>query len=171
MKKSYYRNSIVFYILIAFMLIMPISALYLIIFHTLKIWEYILCIIAIVIFSCILFKWISYRIVLYKEYIYVNNDALLKINRIQFKTSIKYNDIVDIQLDSSTTNSHKQTIRGKISVNKYLVFTLQNGRHKRICVNMFAKKQVLKLSQDIATRSNIELSEKFINDINKIIKY
>ena len=167
MKKSYYRNSIALYFLTILMLTIPISALYLIIFHTLKIWEYILCIIAIVIFSYILFKWISYRIVLYKEYIYVNNDVLLKINRIQFKTSIKYNDIVDIQLNFSTTNSHKQPIRGKISVNKYLVFTLQNGRHKRICVNMFSKKQVLKLSKEIAIRSNIELSEKFIEDINK----
>ncbi|MBQ7798665.1 MAG: hypothetical protein IJ371_06045 [Clostridia bacterium] len=149
------------------MVTMPISALYLIIFHTLKIWEYTLCIIVAVIFLWIIFKCVSYRIVLYNDYVYVNNDALFKFNRVQFKTSIKYDDIADIQLDFSTTNSHKKTIRGQIAVNKYLVFTLQNGRHKRICVNMFSKKQVLKLSQEIAIRSNIKLSEKLIEDVNK----
>lgn len=174
-KKSFYRNSVGFYLIVTLFVAIFISVITVIILGitnklTLSVWEYIIFILATFIVVLPIIELVGYKIVLYKDRVYVGKDNNIILLRVQHKVDIKYSDIVNIELEFSATNSQRKSIRGNKATNIYLLFTLQNSKHKRVCINYYSKKRVLSLVQEIANRSHIELSEKFIEDINKLIR-
>lgn len=171
MKKNYYRNSISFYLILLLYIAIFISALCVVVLSKLTIFEYIIFGLGLVVSGLSIVELLIYKISLYEDYVYVGKDYNIMLLRVQHKVILQYEEIANIDLDFSTTNSQQKSIRGKTPLNRYLNFTLQNGKHKRICINYYSKKRVLNLVQEIANRSNIQLSEKLVEDINKLIKF
>lgn len=168
MKKNYYRNGFDFFLSLSVMIATILGCLWLMISIAEKWWHYIFLIIIIVLFIWSIYKHIGYKIELNEDYIFVDNDN----SKIQYRTTIKYEDIEDIEICLFKADSNLKPIYGKPYVmNRFLVFVLKNQERKRIYITYYSKKRVLNIAQEIANRSNIELSEKFIKDINKIIKY
>ena len=98
---------------------------------------------------------LALKINLRAEDIYTYGDMLPKFEKIQYKTSIKYIDIVSVKIIASEKNSKNKRIplpsRGISSfvANKYFEFLLTNGKKKRICINYYKKSQIIKLLNDI----------------------
>lgn len=157
MKKIiFYRLSIIFIICLTIISLIPLSALYLIIFHKLSVFEYFISILAILLFGYELIRLIKFRIVLNENYIYANSDGLLLRERVQYETQINYSDVVNIDVIKSEKNSLGKNIKKRwISSNvkkTYLRFKLKNGNYNYICVSYYSKKQVSKLLNEISKR-------------------
>lgn len=157
MKKIvFYRLSIIFVICLLFISLIPLSAIYLIIFHKLSAFEYIIAILAILLFGCELIRLIKLRIVLNENYIHANSDGLHLRERVQYETQINYSDISNVDIIQSQNNSLGKKIKKRwISSNvkkTYLRFKLKNGNYNYICVSYYSKKQVSKLLNEISKR-------------------
>ncbi len=89
------------------------------------------------------------KIHLREKDIKVHNEFLPKSMRTQFKTSIEYAQIKSIKIIDSTRNSKNQYIKfyniKANPISKYLEFTLVNNREKRILINFYRKKQIIKI--------------------------
>lgn len=103
----------------------------------------------------------------------VYSDLQPKSLRIQFKTVINYTDIKSIKIIDSTKNSKNKYAKvGKRSysgIYKYLEFTLNNGRKKRIIINFYRKKQVIKLLSYISINMQYYNNQNLL-DIDEIMK-
>ncbi|MBO5954760.1 MAG: hypothetical protein J6Q13_02180, partial [Clostridia bacterium] len=91
-----------------------------------------------------------YRIVVTETLIYCTEDiANTKVQRVQFKEEIKYQDIVKINIVGDTTNSkfkRIETFALKSNViKKYFEFELIDGSKKRIWIDYYTRKQVIKI--------------------------
>ena len=91
-----------------------------------------------------------YRIVVTDTLIYCTEDiANTKVQRVQFKEEIKYQDIVKINIVGDTTNSkfkRIETFALKSNViKKYLEFELLDGSKKRIWIDYYTRNQVVKM--------------------------
>lgn len=148
--------SIIFVICLLFISLIPLSAIYLIIFHKLSAFEYIIAILAILLFGYQLIRLIKFRIVLNENHIYANSDGLTLRERIQYETRINYSDISNVDIIKSENNSLGKKIRKRwISSNvkkNYLRFKLRNGSYNYICIDYYSKKQVSKLLNEITKR-------------------
>lgn len=106
MKKIvFYRLSIIFVICLLFISLIPLSAIYLIIFHKLSAFEYIISILAILLFGHQLIRLIKFRIVLNENHIYANSDGLALHERVQYETRINYSNISNVDIIKSENNS------------------------------------------------------------------
>ena len=157
MKKIvFYRLSVIFIICLLFISLIPLSAIYLIIFYKLSVYEYIISILAILLFGYQLIRLMKFRIVLNKNYIYANSDGLSLRERVQYETQINYSDILNVDIVKSEKNSLGKKIKKRwISSNvkkTYLRFKLKNGDYNYICVDYYSKKQVSKLLNEITKR-------------------
>ena len=118
---------------------------------------------------------LALKINLRAEDIYTYGDMLPKFEKIQYKTSIKYIDIVSVKIIASEKNSKNKRIplpsRGISSfvANKYFEFLLTNGKKKRICINYYKKSQIIKLlnilNNNMAVSGNVNKL-----DIDEIMK-
>lgn len=92
---------------------------------------------------------LSIRISLKQSEIKTYGDGLPKFEKIQYKCSIKYKEIKDVAIVASEKNSLNKKISFKwVSSSmpkKYLEFTLTNDTKKRMCINYYNKKQIIKI--------------------------
>lgn len=99
---------------------------------------------------------ISHCIVLTEDGIFTKGEfRLSKKEKIQRKIKIEYSDIEDIKIISSTKNSQNSsyfTDNPIKPINKFLEIKVKNGRHKRLWINHYTKKQVEKLLQCLISK-------------------
>lgn len=167
MKKSFYRCSIKFIIPVILLTIMFISSILLVcFFDDCKWWHYAIFVIAVVLWFWYIMENFSYKIVLYDDHIYVNNDRIFEVFRTQYSTTIQYNEIKAISIKYERNDSNLKPLVGRNAIRKYLVFALKNNETKRIFIEYYSGKQILSIVQIISERSGINLSDKLMRDIN-----
>ncbi len=101
-------------------------------------------------------------------------DGLPKFEKIQYKCTVNYKDIQSIAIIASEKNSKNQSIQlawvSSSMPKKYLEFTLQNVKKKRrICINYYNKKQVIKMLKYIDENMQ-EVGNENKLDIDKIMQ-
>ena len=105
--------------------------------------------IGIIFFAYELFVMVfSYKIHITDTMIYTYGDKFSKLEKVQYKCKISFQDIQDIQIVASPKNSKNKQISYWVASfvhKKFLEFTLTNGKKERICINHYTKKQVLKI--------------------------
>ena len=105
---------------------------------------------------CEMIVYFSYNIKIFEQAIYTKGEfRLFKSDRIQYKTQIKYIDIEDIKIISSTRNSKNQVLHINLiasPISKFLEFKTKSGKLKRIWINFFTKKQMERLLKTLIDR-------------------
>lgn len=167
MKKSFYRSSIKFLIPLILATIILIGGILLVcFFDDCKWWHYVIFVMAIILWLWYTMEHFRYKIVLYDNYIYVNNDRIFEIFRTQYSTTIEYNQIKNISIKYERNDSNSTPLVGRSPIRKYLVFTLKNNETKRIFIEYYSGKQILSIVQIISELSGVKLSDKLIRDID-----
>lgn len=91
----------------------------------------------------------AFKIHLRQEDIATFGDGLPKIEKIQYKTFIKYSDIKNIAIIASEKDSRDKKIQAKwVSSSipkKYLEFTLINEQKRRMCIHYYTRWQIKKM--------------------------
>ncbi len=86
----------------------------------------------------------------------MTDDWLGKNEKVQFKTVVRYDDIVDISLVRSTNNSHNKRIRAnqpQSSLTKlYLQLTTRSGKKEWMYIKYFTKRQQIKIITELIQR-------------------
>lgn len=119
----------------------------------------------------------KHRIVLDDKKIFTPGDWQGKSHKVQYKTTVKYEDIIDLKIITSTKNSKNKTITASVPssyvLKPYLEFTLKNGNKQRIFIQFFTKKQWAKIIDEIKLRiinvgNNIEIQNtlEMINNVD-----
>lgn len=118
----------------------------------------------------------SYIIIFDDEVIKTNGDRQPKLNKIQYGITIKYEDILNIKVISSSKDSKNETIKAKMlskmAPKTYFEISTKDGRKERLFILYFSNKQrkkMLILIKDRAKNNNNNLD--FVNEsiINNII--
>ncbi len=125
------------------------------------------------------FSWSSLRflfalkITLKKDKLTTYGDMLPEIEKIQYKTSINYIDILSIEIIESENNSKDEVIKKKwISSSmpkKYLEFHLCDNKKARLYIVYYTKKQICKMLSIISERMKAVGNSNEIN-IESIMK-
>lgn len=115
----------------------------------------------------------AFKIHLRKEDVATFGDGLPKIEKIQYRTFVKYVDITNIVIIASEKDSRNKKIRARwISSSmpkKYLEFTLTNGKQTRMCIHYYTKWQVVKMLNCISHNMQISGDQNKL-DVNEIMK-
>lgn len=92
---------------------------------------------------------VSYKISINDKAIYTSGDKFQKIEKVQYPCSVNFSEISDIKIIASPKNSLNKQIQlrwiSSTLPKKYLEFTLLDGQKKRIWINQYTKKQIIKL--------------------------
>jgi len=114
-----------------------------------------------------------HRVVFREDRCTVPKDWNTKNSRVQFKTEVYYNEIVDIKLILSSNDSLDKPITCWLpssSVTKpYLEFTCADGTKKRIFVMYFTKRLKRKIIDEFKLRMKAVGNDAEIEDTNEII--
>lgn len=115
----------------------------------------------------------AFKIHLRKDDIATFGDGLPKIEKIQYRTFVKYVDIKSIEIIASEKDSRNKKIRARwISSSmpkKYLEFTLVNGQKRRMCIHYYIKWQVVKMLNCISHNMQVSGNQNIL-DVNEIMK-
>lgn len=136
--------------------------------------EYILCTLGIMflLYTSIRFL-LALKIHLRKEDIATFGDMLPKFEKIQYKCLVKYTEIKNISIIASEKNSLNKNIQLKFVSSampkKYFAFELINGKTKRICIQYYNKRQVVKMLNYISQNMKNSGNENTLN-IDEIMK-
>lgn len=159
-RKIFIPHSIGFILLNCFL--WGLSALYIVVFiilpicgielssTPLEVQDYIILIVGIsfLLYSSIRFL-LALKIHMRKDSIYTFGDMLPKFEKVQYKTSVKYKDIVNVKIISDEKNSKNKKIAFKwlssAVPKKYIEIYLVDDTKERICINYYTKSQVTKL--------------------------
>lgn len=92
---------------------------------------------------------LCFKISLKQDSILTCGDGLPKFEKIQYRCEIKYTDIQNVSIVASEKNSKNQRIQlrwvSSYMPKKYLEFMLIDGQKKRMCINHYTKKQIIKM--------------------------
>ena len=177
MKKSFYRQGLGGIFVGVFLSIIPIMALCCMIVYDYSIFDY------FIISSCFIFvgyPWfcfVSYRIKLNQNFIYVNGDKKWSgMVKIQYPLKLSYNDILDIRIIKDKYDSNGKHIRKELLsrnvLKRYIELSTINGQTKRIYINYYSRKQVqqiiTKIKQNmlnVGNNNRIREVSDILNDI------
>ncbi|MGI6768572.1 MAG: hypothetical protein ACOX43_05785 [Bacilli bacterium] len=110
------------------------------------------------------------RIVLNEKYIFMPDDWLSWKEKIQYKVTIYYDEITDINLVKTHTNSSGKRIkRAPIIPLTFLEFKCSDGSYKRIFILYFTKKQRIKIINEIKKRMKAVGNYAAINETEKLL--
>lgn len=111
-----------------------------------------------------------YYIVLKEDTIYAPDDWRRKnsIDKIQFKTIVKYKDVKDVKIVYDYYNS-KDT-NGSFFKKRYIVIITNNNEEKKFFVGYFTKKSLIKIINDIKNRMRLVGNNVELKDTEEIIK-
>lgn len=97
------------------------------------------------------------RIVLNEEYIFMPGDWMFWKEKIQYKVTIRYDEINEINLVKANTNSLSKRIKrvSPIFPLTFLEFKCNDGTYKRIFILYHTKKQRIRMLEEIKTRMKV----------------
>lgn len=165
--KVYFQKSIIFYFLIMLLLIFITSSIIAFIFVVKNLNEFynwlelaVICFVLVFLLYT-LFRFTRNRIILGTNEVFVPEHWGNKNSKIQFETYIKYEEIKNIYLISSSNNSLNKNSKFIITPMPYIIFDCRDGSQKAINVYYYSKKQVINLIDNI-----IERAKSLNNDLN-----
>lgn len=184
--KIFFKLNIFWQIICMFFLACPVSVIYFTIDDmingrlVLKFNIFTFVVIIGLIFCIYTFITLELPVVLKKDCIFMPSDMSLKSQKIQFKVSIRYDEIEQIRLIHTTQNS----LGGRIprytwaSELTYMEFLCKDGKRKRIFVLYHTKRQRIKMINEIKIRmkqvgNNAEIGEatEIVNNIIEINRH
>jgi len=132
-----------------------------------------LCIVIIIGIIIFVFEKKKNRIVFRNDKCNVPKEWTGKSSRVQYKTEIFYDEIVDLHLILSTNNSLNEPLTSMLpnaSVTKpYLEFTCKDGTKKRIFVMYFTENQKRKIIDEFKLRMKAVGNDAELEDTKDII--
>ena len=164
MKKSFFQNSIWFWMLIMFLCIFPCVGLYFLVMSILARAPWYIIILFIVCtfaYSYFIIPIAYYHITFYDDRIYTKGEIWGNgDDRTQFKEQVFYKDIVSVRIICVNLNSRKKGLRGMSSLSgrTYFEFKLSNGKTKWFYILYFTKKQRAQMLEIISEKTGLNLS-------------
>lgn len=102
-----------------------------------------------------------------KEYLYVPGDIMFKLNRLQYRTKVFYNDIKAIEFKACDGNSKGKKLWRAWGIN-YLILYLSNDDSVKISINKFSHKQWYQI-QKLILKQNDKIQ--ILGDVDELIKF
>ena len=123
-----------------------------------------------------LIEFLKTYILITDDFIYVPNQFRKENARVQFEEKIYFKDIINVDLISSPNNSNNKEILSGTAYRyvqkKYFEFTLKSGEKKRVWIDDYIKKQVIKMLQLIKNKcDNINIDEVMENWYSTYAQY
>ena len=168
MKKTFFQFGIGFIVYFLIHILFIGLAIYLIIYALEitnivgRIFSIILASGVIVFFLISLISVAYYRIIFLDDKIYVSGELLNRDDRTQFKDSISYSQISNIQIVFASANSNKKNFSGfsrnHFYPRAFFELVLENGYTKWVYITYFSKKQRSKMIEIINEKTGLNLS-------------
>ena len=185
-KRIFFQTSIILYIALALFLAIMAGCVYVVIefFATLidsatvLEWEYLVAAVGGFIFMAYTFIRMARNIIVLNETeIFVPENWGSNDHKIQYETHISYVEIKNIFMISSKNNSLNKTSRWVFTPMPYIVFECENDQKKAINVFYYSKKQVVRIIDEVISRTNkiknntiIKAGKEILSDFAEIQK-